>query len=234
MSPRTQQLAGRYSVVSALAAVVIAPLFAVSYFATSEGAQYLAEPTIAWWAEPARRVLGGLVTFASPDRVYSTFLLLFTVAFGGLVACALMTRRLRPPERTRPERWGWRITLGGYGLFGAGAVLLSLMLLVVAPTAAAVNVVFMATIFPGLLVSLIGATILGVALLRGGHRPRFTPCLLALAIPLWVVGSLVLGHNSIGMVPQFLAWGATGWALQRQHARQSAAMKVQQPARPAV
>ncbi|MDQ3670566.1 MAG: hypothetical protein M3377_09860, partial [Actinomycetota bacterium] len=38
--------------------------------------------------------------------------------------------------------------------------------------------------------------------------------LLALAIPLLVVGSAVVGHNSIGMVPLFVA-GATGLRLWR-------------------
>lgn len=218
MSPRSSHLVGLYAFVAAVAAVVIAPLFAVSYFATAEGAQYLAEPIIAGWAEPARDVMGGLVTFASADRVYSTYLLIFTVLFGSVVACALVTRGLRPPRQTGPERWGWRIALAGYRLFGAGALVLSLMLLVVSPDAAAVNAAYLAIVFPGLLLSVIGSTVLGIALLRAGYRPRLTPWLLTLAIPLWVIGSFVLGHNSIGMVPLFLAWGATGWALRSNHA----------------
>ena len=42
------------------------------------------------------------------------------------------------------------------------------------------------------------------------RRRRFTAWLLALAFPLMLIGSDVLGHNSLGMIPLFLAWAATG------------------------
>jgi hypothetical protein len=32
---------------------------------------------------------------------------------------------------------------------------------------------------------------------------------------LWLTGSFVLGHNSLGLVPLLVAWGATGWDLRR-------------------
>lgn len=213
MSPR-DRFVGLYAVVAAVAAVVVAPLFAVSYFATDEGSQYLAEPTVAAWAEPIRDVMGALVTYAPADRVYSTYALIFALLFGGVVACALVTRRRRSP-RNGSERWAWRIALIGYGLFCAGLLVVSLMLLVVTPDAGAVNAVFLIAVFPGILLSVIGSTVLGIALVRAGYRPRLAAWLLTLAFPLWVIGSFVIGHNSIGMVPLFLAWGAQGWALRR-------------------
>ena len=56
---------------------------------------------------------------------------------------------------------------------------------------------------------------LGIALLRDRYAPRLTAWLLALAFPLMLVGSDVLGHNSLGMIPLFLAWAATGRHLWR-------------------
>ena len=41
---------------------------------------------------------------------------------------------------------------------------------------------------------------------RAPDSPRFVGVLILLAFPLWIVGSDVFGHNSIGVVPQVLAW----------------------------
>jgi hypothetical protein len=72
------------------------------------------------------------------------------------------------------------------------------------------NVVFLALLVPGMFFSTVGSTVLGIALLRTSHRPRATGWLLALAFPLLIVGSGVLGHNSLGLLPLFAAWAATG------------------------
>jgi hypothetical protein len=69
----------------------------------------------------------------------------------------------------------------------------------------------MAVMVPGLLIALIGSTMLGIALLRSAYRPRSTAWLLTLSFPLWVVGSVVLGHNSIGLVPLLVAWAMAAW-----------------------
>lgn len=66
-----------------------------------------------------------------------------------------------------------------------------------------------------MLLSVIGSTVLGIALLRACHAPRLTAWLLALAFPLLVVASDVLGHNSLGMIPIFVAWAASGRHLWR-------------------
>lgn len=76
------------------------------------------------------------------------------------------------------------------------------------------NVVFISSMIPGLLVGLIGSTILGIALLRSGYRSRVTGWLLALAIPLWFIGSIVFGHNSLGVIPLFVAWAAAARNLE--------------------
>jgi hypothetical protein len=221
MSVRHHRI-GLYVVLAAVTAVLVAPLLAIAYFATAEGAGELAAGTVQAWAVPARDLAGGLVTFASAERVYATYTQLLALAFPAVVLTAFATRGLRPSPRKRSERVGWGIALTGYSLFGAGLLVVSLGLLGGDTSVALVDAAFMAAMFPGLLLSLIGSTVLGVVFLRSGYRPRVTAWLLALALPLWLVGSVGLGHNGIGLVPQFIAWAATGWQWRAVKAEQTA------------
>jgi hypothetical protein len=215
------RLIGLYAVVAAAASVVLAPLLALAYFATSEGAEELEAGTVSAWAEPVRDAAGGLLTFASADRVYSTYLQALAVLVPAILLCAWATRRLRPRDVGTGERWGWRLALAGYLLVSLGTVTVGAFLVVTTPASTAVNAAFLALLLPGILVGTVGSTVLGVALLRAGYRPGLTPWLLALAIPLWLTGSIVLGHNSIGLVPLLVAWAATGWRLLRADARRA-------------
>lgn len=206
MTDRTRRIVGRYSPAAAVAWAVITPLLALAYFATQDGAEALEMATTAAWAEPARNIAGPLLTFASPDVVYSVYSFLLALLFSSIVLGAVVARSGRPAEQTRPERWGWRLAIGGYGLFGAGLLVVAVIMLVAGPSATIVDVLFMAAMIPGLLAALIGSTILGISLLRARYRPRTTAWLLALAFPLWIVGSVVLGHNSLGILPLAMAW----------------------------
>ena len=58
---------------AAIAAVIISPLLALSYFGIPDGEGSLEQGSIAAWADPARTHLSGLLTWASPDRVYATY-----------------------------------------------------------------------------------------------------------------------------------------------------------------
>jgi hypothetical protein len=131
----------------------------------------------------------------------------FALIFPAMLVGGLAVRASRPGIR-RGERWGWRIALSGYGLAGLG-------LLVVFPILFAdaggegpiVNIAFLSMMLPGMLISAVGSTVLGIALLRAGFRPRAAAWLLALALPSMVVVPEVLGHNSLGMAPIVVAWG---------------------------
>ena len=59
------RLTGLYAVLAAAAAVFFSPLLALSYFATADGAQELETGTVSAWADPARDIVGGLLTWAS-------------------------------------------------------------------------------------------------------------------------------------------------------------------------
>lgn len=208
-------IAGVYAAVAAAASLVLAPLLALAYFATPDGAGELETGTVSAWAEPARDAAGSLLTFASTDRVYSTYLQALAVLFPAILVCAWITRTRRPRDGGRLERWAWRVTLTGYALLVTGVLAVALVLVAAAPDAPVTNTIFLALVVPGTLLGTTGSTALGIALLRSGYRPRVTAWLLTLAFPLWIAGSVVLGHNGIGLVPLFAAWAAAARELDR-------------------
>ena len=116
MSTATRRLVGLYAAIAAAVAVVLAPLLAMSYFATSEGADERSSVTVSAWADPGRDLAGRLLTWASPDRVYGTYVQAFALLFAGVFLCALAARGGRDP-RGRSERWGWRIALTVFATF---------------------------------------------------------------------------------------------------------------------
>jgi hypothetical protein len=159
-------------------------------------------------ADPARDLADGLLTFASADTVYVVWLKSLMLIGPALLVAALVVRSRRPAEVTRPERWGWRLAIVGYALLSLGVTL-------ALPQELALNVVFFSLIIPGLVLGTIGSTTLGIALLRARFRPRLTAVLLAISFPFWFVAADVIGHNSPGLLPLFIAWGIAGWRLWR-------------------
>lgn len=206
--------AGLYAAIAAVAAVVLSPLLALSYFATDDGAGELRTSTVAAWANPARDLLEGLLTWASPDRVYATYVEVFGLLFPAVFLCAWAVRVRRSPTNGT-ERWGWRIALVGYGLAGIGLAAGSVILFAQPEAGTALDIVYLALMLPGMFISVIGSTVLGVGLLRGRYTPRLTAWLLTLALPSMIVLPTVLGHNSLGMVPLIVAWGVAGLWLWR-------------------
>jgi hypothetical protein len=111
-----------------------------------------------------------------------------------MVAAAVMVMRLRQPYGA--EKWGWRLFTVGYGLLTVGVtayywgqwtsynVLEDIGLLAQLPAA---------------LVGAIGATTLGITLLRRGARPKLAAVLLLLNIPFLFAISMVtsLGNTDI-------------------------------------
>lgn len=203
---------GGYALVAAVGACVAAPLLGLAYFRTADGREELESGSVSWWADPVTEWLDPLLTWAGPDRVYSTYVQALAVLFPAVLLCARHARRRRT-TRTRAERVGWRVTLVGYCLALAGIALVAASLAVASPDSAAVGIGFIALMVPGMLLSVIGSTVLGVSLVRGRWEPRLTAWLLAAAFPFFVAASLLLGHNSLGMLVLFLAWAAYGGRL---------------------
>ena len=225
----TSRHAGAYAVAAAAASVVVAPLLSLSYHATAEGAAELQAASVAAWSEPGRDLAGGLLTFATPDRVYATYLQLFALLFPAVLVCAHAVRARRPEPRGL-ERWGWRIALTGYWMLAAGLAG-AFFIVVFSPNGPALDVVFMPLILPGLLASTVGSSLLGIALLRARYAPRATAWLLAPSFPVLLAASTVLGHNSLGLVPLLAAWGVSGAALSAEARRSRPAGATPRPAR---
>jgi hypothetical protein len=215
MSDRTTRLAGLYAVVAAGVAVVVSPLLALSYFATGDGAEELEIGTVAAWADPARDLASGLLTWASPDRVYGLYWLVFWALFAAVFFCARAVHALRPPDISTLERWGWRLALVGYGLGTVGSVTASVVIIEGSAENAWIDVVFLAVMVPALAIDAIGSTVLGVALLRSRYQPRATAWLLVLVLPSIAVIPELLGNLSLGLLPVYAAWAVTGWRLWR-------------------
>lgn len=215
MSERTTRLVGLYAFVAGIAAIIVSPLLAMSYFGIEDGASELDSAIVSAWADPGRDLADGLLTFASADRVYATYIQAFSILMPALFLCAWAVRSQRATDTGRLERWGWRISLFGYALLGLGGVTVSVLLIAASPNGNVVNGPFLALLIPGILASTIGSTLLSIALIRSRYTPSITPWLLAFAFPLWLCGSTFIGHNSVGLTPMLVAWGVTGWRLYR-------------------
>jgi hypothetical protein len=214
-TPAGTRRVGSYAVVAAVVTVAVAPLLALSYFAVPGGAEELESGTVRFWAEPARRLLEPLVTWAEPERVYATFVQSFALTFPAVLLTALAVRSRRPAQ-SRTERVGWRISIVAYAWACLGLLLVA-PLLITDPLAdgPAVAVVFLALMIPGQLFSALGSTVLGIGLLRDRFTPRTTAWLLTLAFPGMVVVPTLFGHNSLGMLPITVAWGIAGYSMTR-------------------
>ena len=195
---------GRAAVAAAAVGVVLAPLHALSRYATEDGKADLQSGAVRAWADPATDALQPLLAWSDPDAVYLTYGKVWLFVFAAVTATAFLVRRTRAPRGV--ESWGWRIALTGYvvatvSLFGTYWT----------PW---LEEAFLLMSVPGMLISLVGSTVLGIALLRHGFRPRATACLLALWVPLMVLLSSVIALGAAAM-PMVLAWGIAGrWLAQ--------------------
>lgn len=194
----------RVTLAAAVLGSIVGPIVAVAYLHTSEGIDYLDQPSIAAWVNPATGLLQPVFDQVGVDRTYLIGTQLLAVLWLVTVAGAITAARLRAPVRR--ERVWWLIALIGYGWFGLGLVAFAVLASVLSPSHAIADAVFLVGMFPGLLLSLIGSTLLGVSLLRRRYPAQATAWLLMLAIPCWLFANLVLGHNSIGLLPLMWAW----------------------------
>jgi hypothetical protein len=183
-------------------------LHSLARFATDAGQQDVTELTRVW-ADPARRLLDPLLSFADVDHVYVVYGMLWGPLFLVALGCAIVAARVRRGIARAGERWAWRVYLAGFGLATVGVVAAYYGAWI---NPALVDGAFVALVVPGVLVTLMGGTWLGVVLLRRRYRPRITALLLALTVPLVMAISSVMSLGS-AFIPMLLAWGFTGRAL---------------------
>ena len=199
----TDRQIGRAALAAAAAGTVLAPLAALSRFATEEGKEDLESGVVRAWAEPAADALRPLLDWGSADTVYLTYGKLWAPILLATVLCAFAVRR-RQPAGSQP--WGWRLTLAGMvgitvGVLGAywTPLLEEFFLVVVA----------------SMLLAIIGSLVLGIGLLRRGFRPRAAAVVLVVWLPLFVVLSAAVAMGA-ALLPVLWAWSVAGGQLRRE------------------
>lgn len=219
---------GKFAWVMAWVGLVVGQLHALARFATEDGKEDLELPLLAAWAEPAADVLSPLLTWADPDLVYVTYGKIWFPVFLAFTLCAFVVHRRREPAGF--EKWAWRFALASYCLACVGVLLeywtqwtgnyegdgIEATLFTVA----------FALIVPGLLLTLLSSTVLGITLLVKRFRPTLPAVLLAAMIPL-ALGLLQVTSMGSAALPVMLAFGLLG----RRIARSEESLGTREPAR---
>lgn len=228
-SESNQRRIGRFAWVMAWVGLVVGQLHALSRFATADGKGDLELPLVAAWAEPGRELLAPLLDWASPDVVYITYGKVWFPVFAAFTLCAYVVYRRRQPSGL--EKVVWRFALTGYVIACVGVFLDYWTQWTGNYNGDGIEALFFPVGFvvtvSGLLLTLLGSTVLGVALLVKRFRPVLPAVLLAAMIPL---AFAILQVTSMGSaaLPVMFAFALLGRriartpALTRSAARQTA------------
>lgn len=211
MSSKHIHRGGLAAMVGGVVGILYAPLYALAYFATRDGAESLEAPWVAAWAGALRPVFEPLLTFAPPETVYLTYGKFFSLVVLGWMAGLLALHRRQAARAGRLERWGFRLafagtvlgTFGGVGAYWVGSIWWS-----------AVGFSFLAFMVPTLLLVGVGFPLFGVGTLRAGVAPRSGAWLLvAGGLPGMILLALALGQLTLALLPINVAWVVLGHSL---------------------
>jgi hypothetical protein len=204
-SIQAQRRIGRCAWAMAWFGLVAGQVHAMARHQTKDGRGDLHQWTTRVWSDPGRRLFAPLLDWASPDVVYVTWGKIWLPVFLAFTLCAFVVHRRRRPVGF--ERWAWRVALTGYA--GATvAVAAEYWTQWTSVDQGLVDAVFVVTA-PFVLITMIGSTLLGIALLRRGVRPRPAAWLLALSIPELVVISMFTSLGNVAL-PTAFAFGLLG------------------------
>lgn len=146
--------------------------------------------------------------------MYLTYGKIWLPVFVAFTLCAFVVRRRRKARGL--ELMAWRVTLTGY-VMGCLAVFLDYYTQWTGYLPQSVGDLMFGFTLLALLVSVIGSTMLGIALLRKHFRPALPAWLLALTIPCLVVIFQVTSMGSVAL-PWMFAFGMLGRRIAREHA----------------
>ncbi len=215
-SEKNQRRIGNFAWVMAWVGLVVGQLHALSRFATADGKADLELPLTAAWAEPATELLAPLLTWADPDLVYVTYGKVWFPVFTAFTLCAYVVYRRRQPDGF--EKGVWRLALTGYVIACVGVFLdywtqwtgsyngdgIENLLF---------SVAWIVTL-PGLLLTLLGSTALGITLLVKQFRPVLPAAVLAAMIPLALAILQVTSMGSVAL-PVMFAFALLGRRIAR-------------------
>lgn len=225
-SVRTQRRIGRFAWAMAWFGLVAGQLHALARHNTVDGRGDLTLPLTRLWSDPARSALKPLLDWANPDAVYLTYGKIWLPVFLAFTMCAFVVRRRRRPAGF--EKWAWRVALTGY-VWGSVGVFCDYW-----TQLGTYNVLFepaFALTIPGILVTLIGSTMLGIALLRNGFRPKLPAWLLTLIIPL-AIGIVQVTSLGSFALPIMFAFAILGRRIAQEGPTEAVAAQVRlSPAR---
>jgi hypothetical protein len=200
-----QRRIGRFAWAMAWFGLVAGQFHAMARHQTVDGKGDLQMWTTRVWSDPGRKLFAPLLDWASPDVVYLTWGKIWLPVFLGFTLAAFVVRRRRQPVGL--EKWAWRIALTGY-VGATVSVFAEYWTQWTSMNQDLLDTIFLVTV-PFLLVTMIGSTLLGIALLRRGLRPIAPALLLTLAIPALIAISMVtsLGNATL---PIMFAFGILG------------------------
>ena len=198
-SATTQRRIGRFAWVMAWVGLVVGQLHALARHNTSDGREDLHSALTRAWSDPARTALRPLLDWGDPDLVYVTYGKIWLPVFVAFTLFAFVVRRRRQPVGF--ERWAWRIALTGY-VWACLAVFGDYWTQWTGTPNALLDLSFLFGL-PGLLLTLVGSTLLGIALLRNGLRPRSAAWLLTLTSPVAVAALQVTSMGSAALAVMF-------------------------------
>lgn len=208
-SPERQRFVGRLAWAMAWFGLVLGQLHALARHNTADGKEDLQSWTTRVWSDPARKALAPLLDWADPDTVYLTYGKLWLPVFVAFTLCAIVVRRHRRPQGF--EKWAWRVVLFGY-CYACVSVVLEYWTQLTGYNAFFERA-FLITL-SAIPITIIGSTVLGVALLRRGFRPRSTAWLLTVAFPGAILIPAVTSLGNI-VLPIAFAFGIAGRQLAR-------------------
>jgi len=217
-STEAQRRIGRFAWAMAWFGLVAGQFHAMARHQTADGKGDLQMWTTRVWSDPGRKAFSPLLDWASPDVVYVTWGKVWLPVFLGFTLCAFVVRRRRQPVGF--ERWAWRIALTGY-VGATASVAAEYWTQWTSVDQGLVDAVFAATV-PFLLVTMVGSTLLGIALLRRRMRPTVAGWLLALAIPSLIAISMVTSLGN-AVLPIMFAFGILGRRIAAEEPQPSAA-----------
>lgn len=203
-----QRRIGRFAWTMAWFGLVAGQFHAMARHQTADGKEDLQMWTTRVWSNPGRDFFKPMLDWASPDVVYVTWGKVWLPVFVGFTLCAFVVHRRRRPVGF--EKWAWRIALTGY-VGACISVAAEYWTQWTSVDQDLIDTVFAATA-PFLLITMLGSTLLGIALLRRGMRPALPAWLLALSIPSLVVISMVTSLGNV-VLPIMFAFGILGRRL---------------------
>jgi hypothetical protein len=211
-----QRRIGRFAWAMAWFGLVAGQLHAMARHQTADGKGDLEMWTTRVWSDPGRKLFAPLLDWASPDVVYVTWGKIWLPVFVAFTLCAFAIHRRRRPVGF--EKWAWRIALVGY-VGATASVFAEYWTQWTSVDQDLVDTVFVATV-PFLLITMIGSTLLGIALLRRGIRPKLPAVLLALVIPGLIAISMVTSLGNV-VLPICFAFGILGRRIAQENDQRS-------------